>query len=237
MPTFKGETVEQAIETGLKSLQISRVDADIQIVEEGKKGFLGIGRKEAVVNVVAKQQEAPLVEEAKQEAVIKGTPKTEKNESNSEKLSDEQVIESLKDYLLSITKELHALTKIDVSKEDGRYVLQLETEKKGLLIGKHGKTLNALQYLSQVYVHRLAQNRVSVVLNVGNYRERRETIIKRLSQQTLKQVRETGQPVFLEPMPAFERKQVHSILSTEKDIKTHSEGNEPHRYLVVELNK
>ncbi len=113
-------------------------------------------------------------------------------------------------------------------------VVHLETEKQGMLIGKHGKILNALQYLAQVFVHRLEKNRLSVVLNVGDYREKRQLILERLAQKTADKVKKTGQPVFLEPMPAFERKQIHAALSKNKLIQTHSEGDEPYRYLVVE---
>ena len=113
----------------------------------------------------------------------------------------------------------------------------METQKKGLLIGKHGKTLNALQYLAQVFIHRVAKNKLSVVVNVGNYREKRQDILQRLAKNTADKVSRTGRPVFLEPMPAFERKQIHSALSNNKYVTTHSEGDEPYRYLVVEPAK
>jgi spoIIIJ-associated protein len=72
------------------------------------------------------------------------------------------------------------------------------------------------------------------VLNVGDYREKRQVILERLAQKTADKVKQTGRPVFLEPMPAFERKQIHAALSKNPSIQTHSEGDEPYRYLVVE---
>ena len=254
MPTFTGETVDQAIKKGLASLGINRVDADISIIEEGKKGFLGIGKKEAIVSIDAKEKEiveeveeiqvtTEIIEEPEidpevmveyQEPVkeeIKETP------AKSQDVSLDEAITELSLYLTDITTALGAPAMVRVQRDDNHVVLHLDTDKKGLLIGKHGKVLNAIQYLSQVYIHRLVKNRLTVIVNVGDYRERREAIIKRLANQAVHKVRDTAQPVFLEPMPAFERKQVHSILSNEKDIKTHSEGNEPHRYLVVELKK
>ncbi|MDT2815910.1 RNA-binding cell elongation regulator Jag/EloR [Vagococcus carniphilus] len=249
MPKFTAETVDQAIELGLKTLQLTRSEADIQIIEEGKKGFLGIGKKEAIV-VVEGIKPVDVVEEVvvEKEETIEPTPVVEKvkeqvvEEVVSEQkelvnLSDDEAVTALALYLTDITRDLGAPAMVKVSRNKERVIFNLETEKKGLLIGKHGKLLNAIQYLAQVYIHRIAKNRISIVVNVGDYRERREAIIKRLTKQTLRQVRETEQPVFLEPMPAFERKQVHSILATESDISTHSEGNEPHRYLVVELKK
>jgi len=244
MPTYTGETVEQAIEKGLASLNIDRIDADISVIEEGKKGFLGIGKKEAVVSVVAKEQ--VVVEEVVEETVTEEIPTIhseviekdiKETTVKSQDYSLDEAITELSIYLTDMTTALGAPAMVRVQREDDQVIFHLDTDKKGLLIGKHGKVLNAIQYLSQVYIHRMIKNRLAVVVNVGDYRERREAIIQRLAKQAVRKVRETSQPVFLEPMPAFERKQVHSILSNEKDIKTHSEGNEPHRYLVVELKK
>lgn len=249
MPTFTGETVDQAIKKGLASLGINRADAAISIIEEGKKGFLGIGKKEAIVSINAKEKEeeiqvtTEIIEEPEIESEVmieyQEPVKVEIKETpvESQDISLDEAITKLSVYLTDITTALGAPAMVRVQRNDNHVVLHLDTDKKGLLIGKHGKVLNAIQYLSQVYIHRLVKNRLTVIVNVGDYRERREAIIKRLANQAVHKVRDTTQPVFLEPMPAFERKQVHSILSNEKDIKTHSEGNEPHRYLVVELKK
>ena len=97
--------------------------------------------------------------------------------------------------------------------------------------------MNALQALTQVLVHRHAKSKLTAIVNVGDYRERREMILKQLAERTAEKVLRTNQPVFLEPMPAFERKQIHFYLSKDAQVSTHSEGNEPHRYLVVEPAK
>ncbi len=243
MPKYSGETVEKAINAGLSALQIAKENATIEVIQEGKKGFLGFGKQEAIV-VVEKIQAAEVVaDEVTKKKIIEDDVEqvvAEKEEVISEitelvDLTDDEAVTALAVYLTDITRDLGAPSMVKVSRAKGIITFNLETEKKGLLIGKHGKLINAIQYLSQVYIHRIAKNRLSIVVNVGDYRERRKAIIERLAKQTLRKVRETGQPVFLEPMPAFERKQVHSILSSESDISTHSEGNEPHRYLVVEL--
>ena len=141
-------------------------------------------------------------------------------------------------YLTEISKQLDVPALVKMERESNNMVVfHLETQKQGILIGKHGKTLNALQYLAQVFIHRLARNKLSVVVNVGNYREKRQEIIQRLADRTAEKVKRTGQPVFLEPMPAFERKQIHAALSKDEHVKTHSEGEEPYRYLVVEPAK
>lgn len=247
MPKFTGETVDLAIQKGLSTLQITKENAKIDVIQEAKKGFLGFGKQDAIVAIEEIQtMEVVVDEEVKkeiiEELVVKDAEEKTSDVSEQEvemvelvNLTDDEAVTALAVYLTDITRDLGAPAMVKVSRKKGIITFNLETEKKGLLIGKHGKLLNAIQYLAQVYIHRIAKNRLSVVVNVGDYRERREAIIERLAKQTLRNVRETGQPVFLEPMPAFERKQVHSILSSESDISTHSEGNEPHRYLVVEL--
>lgn len=243
MPKYSGETVEKAINAGLSALQIAKENATIEVIQEGKKGFLGFGKQEAIVVVEKIQATEVVADEVAKEEIIEDDVEqvvAEKEEVISEitelvDLTDDEAVTALAVYLTDITRDLGAPSMVKVSRAKGIITFNLETEKKGLLIGKHGKLINAIQYLSQVYIHRIAKNRLSIVVNVGDYRERRKAIIERLAKQTLRKVRETGQPVFLEPMPAFERKQVHSILSSESDISTHSEGNEPHRYLVVEL--
>lgn len=149
-------------------------------------------------------------------------------------LSDEEALAQLGLYLTNISKALNAPALVKTARQDGVVVFHLETQKQGILIGKHGKTLNALQYLAQVYIHRIAKNKLSIVVNVGDYREKRQAILERLASRTAEKVKRTGRPVFLEPMPAFERKQIHSVLSKDAYVQTHSEGDEPYRYLVVE---
>lgn len=226
MPIYEGATVEDAIRQGLSDLALTAEQVTITTVAEGKKGFLGLGKK------VARVQIEPRVEPV---ATIEPTPVSIKEpEEKSKAASDEETLTQLALYLTAITNALNAPATVTYTREQDQVVVHLETEKQGMLIGKHGKILNALQYLAQVFVHRLEKNRLSVVLNVGDYREKRQLILERLAQKTADKVKKTGQPVFLEPMPAFERKQIHAALSKNKLIQTHSEGDEPYRYLVVE---
>ncbi len=81
-------------------------------------------------------------------------------------------------------KALNAPALVKTARQDGVVVFHLETQKQGILIGKHGKTLNALQYLAQVYIHRIAKNKLSIVVNVGDYREKRQAILERLASRT-----------------------------------------------------
>lgn len=243
MPIYEGATVVAAIHHGLNTLGVTRDQVTIEILEEGKKGFFGIGKKDAQVSLelTVSEEIEEAIEEVVEEIValeepMKETIQEQKNQA-LETLEDEEAFEELAIYLTEITKQVGAPAVVKQTRENHLVHFQLETEKPGILIGKHGKTLNALQYLSQVFIHRAAKNKLSIVVNVGNYREKRQVVLQRLAERTAEKVDRTGQPIFLEPMPAFERKQIHAALSKKDYVKTHSEGEEPYRYLVVEPAK
>jgi spoIIIJ-associated protein jag len=140
-----------------------------------------------------------------------------------------------KEYLEGIAKTYGAEATVTVEARRDRMTFVFDTDKQGLLIGKHGKILNALQVLAQVSVHRFIKGRISVQVDVGDYRARRSETLQQIAERTARKVLKTKQPVYLEPLPAYERKQIHAALSKNKRISTHSEGKEPHRYLVVEI--
>lgn len=250
MPVYEGNTIEEATANGLRALQLKKDAVEITILSEGKKGFLGFGKKPAQVSIepTVSEQVAEAVEETVEavvaaeeeqgmkEAVEQLTVNNSASEQKEalEDLADEEAITELALYLTNISKELNAPAMVRLERTADNMIFHLDTEKPGMLIGKHGKVLNAMQYLAQVFIHRAASNKLSVVVNVGDYREKRQAILKRLAERTAEKVKRTGQPVFLEPMPAFERKQIHFTLSKDDYIKTHSEGDEPYRYLVVE---
>lgn len=265
MPKYIGETEEEAIQRALDDMGVTRDEVTVRVVSKGKKGFLGLGKKEAEVLVekkipvadmgitvdevpveseseVTQDQEIPSeISTATDGAVSEEeTRLAEKKDTETgclENLDDDEALKELSLYLMRVTKEMGLPAMIRIEKEPEVIVFHLESSKQGMLIGKHGKILNALQYLAQVFIHRVAKNKLSIMVNVGNYREKREEIVKRLAKNTAEKVKRTGEQVVLEPMSAYERKQVHSLLAADPHIKTHSEGEEPYRYLIVEYEK
>lgn len=249
MPVYEGPTIDEAISQGLHALGLKKEAVDIEILTDAKKGFLGMGRKDARVSIEPivvpepKELKVETVEESAEiisEAVVEEAKISEAKDSANHlvELDEDEAIKELALYLTNITNEMGVPALVKIQHEaGGMIVMNLETSKQGMLIGKHGKILNALQYLAQVFLHRVAKEKLSVVVNVGNYRQKREEVLTRLAKRTAEKVKETGRPVFLEPMPAFERKMIHSALSKDDYIKTHSEGEDPYRYLVVEPAK
>ena len=232
-------SVEKAIQKGLRQLQLTQDDVEIEVIEEGKKGLFGFGQKDAVVSITVKEkikQEEVVVEEV-EESFDDEEFDIDDNDEAVEVLDNhiEEAAHVTKAYLEQIAEIYGApsVVHVEVQKEKMNFVF--ETDKPGLLIGKYGKILNALQVLAQVSVHRFVKGRMSVQVDVGDYRLRRTEALQQIAEKTARRVLKTKQPVYLEPLPAYERKQIHAYLSKNKRISTHSEGKEPHRYLVVEI--
>ncbi len=317
-------TQAEAIQKGLDALGITKDEAIIRVDEPGKKGFLGIGQKDAVVTVEKKEKsnilddfladeldikrnrfsaqpkkekvervtptevdEDPLKEKALEEEAdmdkaekLAGRDHTEVElvgeeqvtqseveeteedleadfafdaeeaededyeEKDSSEMSEEEIyekdqeaIEEVRQYL----KEVIVAMGIDdievyISRVRNNVKYDIETENAGLVIGRHGKVLNGLQTLAQNHMHQLAYSKINVRADAEKYRERRKNTVENLANRTADRVIKTNKPVRLDPMPAHERKQIHRYLNQNPKVKTHSEGREPKRYLVVEPN-
>ena len=255
-------SVEKAIQKGLRQLGLSQDQVFVEIISEGKKGLFGFGQKNAEVELtpvatmvneeVAKEEVLETVVETTEEVTTETVETVEVPEEDfdeddfeDEEAGDvdyEETVDQLeeaarvtKEYLEGIAKTYGAEATVTVEARRDRMTFVFDTDKQGLLIGKHGKILNALQVLAQVSVHRFIKGRISVQVDVGDYRQRRSETLQQIAERTARKVLKTKQPVYLEPLPAYERKQIHAALSKNKRISTHSEGKEPHRYLVVEI--
>lgn len=251
-------SVEKAIQKGLRQLGLPQDQVFVEIISEGKKGLFGFGQKNAeveltpVATMVSQEETEEEVLEPVVETVEKTTVETvevpeedfeeDDFEEEAEEVDYEETVDQLeeaarvtKEYLEGIAKTYGAEATVTVEARRDRMTFVFDTDKQGLLIGKHGKILNALQVLAQVSVHRFIKGRISVQVDVGDYRARRSETLQQIAERTARKVLKTKQPVYLEPLPAYERKQIHAALSKNKRISTHSEGKEPHRYLVVEI--
>ncbi len=115
--------------------------------------------------------------------------------------------------------------------------VDLEGEEMGVLIGKRGQTLDSLQYLISLVVNRDSEEYIHVKVDTENYRERRKVTLENLARNIAYKVRKSRQPVKLEPMNPYERRIIHSALQSDKYVTTHSEGEEPYRYVVVTMKR
>ncbi len=123
---------------------------------------------------------------------------------------------------------------VRIEESDGVLTGSVEGEDVGLLIGRRGQTIDAVQHLAQRIVFRGGSPDARVVIDADGYRERRAETLRSMALDAAEESLRTGEPVKLDPMPASERRIVHEYLRERDDVETHSEGEEPERYLVVE---
>lgn len=140
----------------------------------------------------------------------------------------------INDTLKAMNMEVKTSTSID---QDGALCVNMEGEHMGILIGKRGQTLDALQYLANRVANKHQDGYVRVKLDTENYRARREETLKHLAKNIAHKVKRNRRPVALEPMNPYERRIIHSALQSDPYVTTHSEGEEPYRKVVVTLKK
>jgi spoIIIJ-associated protein len=158
--------------------------------------------------------------------------------SSDEQRDDEAVgelepPEALEELLEEIADSLSLDVDVHVEQREGLLAGRLEGEDVGLFIGRHGQTIDAVQHLAQRIVFPEGPSDVRVVIDANGYRERRAEALRAEADDAADEALSSGGPVELDPLPPFERRIVHEYLRERGDVETHSEGNEPERYLVV----
>lgn len=220
-----GKTVEEAVALALKELQVTEDFVTVEVLEQPKSGLFGlIGARPAKVAVTLIEKEEPMVEE-----VVLSV--TEKTKAVSD---DNNPIAVGKAFLADVFAKMNLTVTIEqVDKEDA-VLFDLKGADLGILIGRHGQTLDALQYLTNLAANKgIDEGRVRIVLDVEDYRKRREETLVRLAQRLANKVKRRNQRIVLEPMSRHERKIIHMALQDDPQIATYSEGEEPYRKIVI----
>ncbi|HWR10176.1 RNA-binding cell elongation regulator Jag/EloR [Sporomusa sp.] len=140
-------------------------------------------------------------------------------------------------FLKSVFKAMKVNVSMEKVTNDDHVVINLRGEDLGILIGKHGQTLDALQYLTNLAANRDADERSRIVIDVEDYRKRRAETLSRLAMRLADKVKRRGERVVLEPMSPQERKIIHMALQSDNRIMTYSEGDEPYRKVVIALKR
>lgn len=224
-----GKTVDEAIEAAIAELGVSREQIAYEVLEEPSKGLFGfLGSKPARVRVELIAGQTPAAAAA---------PKEKKERAVAADKAATDPVEVAKAFLLSVFKAMKLNVKIEKMTGIDQVTLNLRGEDLGILIGKHGQTLDALQYLTNLAAHRDSDERVRIVIDVEDYRKRREETLVRLAQRLADRVKFRGEKVVLEPMSPHERKIIHTALQDDHRVTTFSEGEEPFRKVVITLKK
>ena len=225
--TVEGKTTQEAIDKGLKELNCRKDDVEIKVLEEEKKAFHSILDPRVVKIEMTLKEGAKTI--SKEEKIA---PKTPKKPATAEEI--EKAKENIEKFLTVFNKQIGDLT-YEINEEDGKLLINIEGENASKLIGYRGEAINALQNLLFAIANKENPGRVKIILNTGDYREKREETLKQLARKLERTVKKTGKKVVLEPMPAFDRKVIHTELQASDIVTTYSIGDEPHRKIVVEL--
>ncbi len=145
--------------------------------------------------------------------------------------------EIARDFLNNILKSMNVIAIINTNLEDNVLNIEVEGKDMGVLIGRRGETLDAIQYLISLVINKGKEKYTRVLLDTENYRARREKTLQRLADRLAKKVVKTHKKVLLEPMNPYERRIIHYYLQEHPRVNTHSEGEEPYRKVVISLKK
>ena len=263
---YKGKNVDEALTNALIKLETTSDKVEYEVIEKGSAGFLGMGRKLAVIkvrkkedkpveaNVKAKETETQKVadssvsyEPVKAEPVKSVDNNEIKDDSHEQPkktskyttvMPNEEVERRITTFLGDMFKAMNLEVKIDVKFDDPDCVnVELSGPNMGVLIGKRGQTLDSIQYLTSLVINKNSEKYVRVKLDTENYRKRRKETLESLAKNIAYKVKRSRRPVSLEPMNPYERRIIHSALQADKFVSTRSEGEEPFRHVVVYLER
>jgi spoIIIJ-associated protein len=218
-----GETVGEAKWSALRELEklqpgLDKAAVKFQVVSEGERGLLGVGFAPARVIASVDADGDGASDRAPAEAV-----------------DESELAASVRELLELIVRGIGIQARLTIEEDDETVVAAFSGRDLGLLIGKHGQTIDAVQYLANAITYRgQAEDRKAIVVDAAGYRERRKASLDALAVRSAERATTTGQRVELEPMTAVERKVVHLRLKDYEGITTASEGTEPNRFVVIE---
>ncbi len=243
-------TVEEAIEKGLIDLGLPRESVDIEILDEGGKGFFGLGNRQARVRLTIKSEsdESEVVIPAAESTRTQKTLVPETMIEEDKRDLDEEPPFLGDDYVLDIAREVvsELLEKMKVRAtvtaeylpaSDARSRVPVRVNVHGddlsYLIGRQAETLNALQYISSLIINKEIGRSIPLIVDVEGYRTRRENQLRQLARRMADQAVSTGRRQVLEPMPPNERRIVHIELRERQDVTTESIGEDPRRKVTI----
>ena len=254
-----GKTIEDAVRSGLVRLGLMEEEVTIEVLAEPKSGFLGFGSKPAKVRLTEKaRKNAPIydIEEEERKAAPKAAeaapaedvtaevpeepveePAAGEAEPAEETFTAEEAAAKAKAFLQDVLRNMGIEVMIEKMIKSDKIILHLHGKNLGILIGKHGQTLDALQYLTNLTTNQGEETRHFIMLDVENYRQRREETLKQLAVRLAGRVKRSGEKVVLEPMNGYERKIIHVALQNEAHVRTESEGQDPYRHVVIYYEK
>jgi spoIIIJ-associated protein len=245
-------SVEEAIENGLDQLGLPRDAVQVEVLDTGSRGLLGIGSRHARIRLSIKDESTPESLPEKPKAPIKkSSEKSKLKESKTEEktlqdsiLGDDHELQVAKAVVEELIDKLHVFAKVTTrymepaEKGEERIIfIEVNGDDLSILIGRRSEILNSLQYISSLIVCRELGKWAPLMIDIQGYRSRRERQLRQLAQRLADQAIATGKRQILEPMPANERRVIHLELRDNSQVITESIGEEPNRKVTINLKQ
>lgn len=241
---MEGPTVEEALDAALDEMGVQQDAIEYEVLSESGSGFFGAGAKPARVRVWLKP--GVLATPATSDEDLEDTDESEEAQlvparattsGDMPELSDEE-LDAISDAGAATIQDIMRLLGMEAGVEEyegdeGEIILDIVGDDLGLLIGRHGKTLDALQILVSAITNRRLDQRYPLVVDVSGYRHRRRLKLEDIARRAADRASRQHRPVQLRPMTSFERRVVHVVLRDDRRVRTESEGEEPRRLVVV----
>ncbi len=226
---FEGKTKEEALANACKELGLTEEEMETEVLSYGSSGIFGlVGVKRAKIRVAVPESVAP--------ATAPAAPAEPETETETVPASTD-IVQTAKEAVDEIVSHIADDTSVTATATADEITLEVHGGNAALLIGKHGKTLDALQYLVQRIVQKQGGTRIRVTVDVEGYRSRRKDSLSRLALRLSEKVKQTGKPATIKPMNAYDRRIVHLALKKENKVRTQSKGTGTFRKVVIYLQK
>lgn len=244
-----GKNVEQAIENGLAELKLTREDVEIKIIDAGgffRKAKVQLTVDEEVEQRLKKRDERLKQEEEKEKAasqpvVEEKQEEVESKEQGVQVVSEGELSQGAKaasEFIAGLMEQQNISGKIEVKDvSDNNIEINISGENVNTLIGFRGEALSGLQYLATIVAGKAEEKVNKVYIDICDYKEKREQSLIKLARRMAVKVAKTRQEFKFEPMNAYERRIIHTALQSDSYVTTTSRGEEPRRYVVIELKK
>lgn len=243
----KGPTVELAVEAAIEELGLASPDqVNVEVLQEPERGFLGVGRKDAVVRVQAKpkkrrrrskgRKSKPVSGSSEQRSRPKKKPRPEPKKEEDSSVREEQA-EIVGAFLRGLLEAFGLEGTVETRVEDDIIYATVTGGQTEALIGKRGAVLEAIHELCKTVIQRRTRESARIRLDISGYQERRKEALRIYTQGLAQQVLEEKTEIMLEPMNAADRKVIHDSIAEIEGVRTYSEGEEPHRFVVISLEE
>jgi spoIIIJ-associated protein len=221
---FEGKTTEEAIETACRKLHLSQDQMTIEVIEPGSAGIFGlVGGRKARIRVISPEEEPPQKTKTDDEQGFTHTETPDETITLDEPTEADLLV--AKESLEKILSLIPVDTTVRVENSNGRIALSIEGDSSGLLIGRRGRTLDALQYILNKIVNKAIDKRVQVQVDSENYRERRRETLTQMALKMGDKAKRMHKPVTTNLLNPYDRRIVHLVLRDDKELDTRSRGD------------